>query len=320
MNSALAVPGVLFPVFFLLALGSALRFSGFLSDAAAKGLNKLVFHGALPCMIVDSVSRAPLAEGSLRASLALALATSATAAAGWMLARPLGVPRASRGTFCQTVLRSNNAYVGIPVMAGAFAAHPELGDGGLPLAFLTLAPCLLLYNVLGVAFLIRTGDGVSARRRLATLASGVVRNPLIKACLAGLALLALRVKFGWSLPSPIARTLTTFGGMATAGSLLALGASLTPERFRAALRPAAAASLVKLVICPLLGLVVCSAFRLPPLHRFVVLSYLACPSAVASYVMAEEMGGDAALAGSSVALSTVLSAISLGLVLFFFVP
>ena len=318
MNAALAIPGVLFPVFSLLAVGMALRHVGFFGEEASKGLNKLVFYGALPCMLVDSISRAPVAEGSALASGCLALATLATAATGWFLAPLLGISRDSRGTFCQTVLRSNNAYVGIPVMASAFSATPALEATGMSLAVMTLAPCLLLFNVLGVAFLLRAEGG--SARKLLQVAGGALRNPLILACLTGSALLWAREAWGFSLPVPLARTVSTFGGMATAGSLLALGGSLTPSRMRAAFRGACAASLVKLVLCPLAGLAVCMAFSLPPLHRYVVMTFLACPSAVASFVMAGEMGGDARLAGSSVALSTLLSPLSLGLVLFLFFP
>ncbi len=327
MNAALAIPGVLFPVFSLLAIGMVLRHVGFVGEDAAKGLNKLVFYGALPCMLVSSISGAPMADGSALASVCLALATLATAAIGWFLAPILGIARASRGTFCQTVLRSNNAYVGIPVMASAFSGNPALNETGMALAVMTLAPCLLLYNVLGVAFLLRPegGDGSAAGQRapwrsLLRVAAGALRNPLILACLTGSALLWAREKWGFALPTPIARTVSTFGDMATAGSLLALGASLTPARLRAAFRGACVASLVKLVLCPLAGLAICSALGLPPVHRYVVMTFLACPSAVASFVMAGEMGGDSRLAGSSVALSTLLSPVSLGLVLLLFLP
>ena len=108
--------------------------------------------------------------------------------------------------------------------------------------------------------------------------------------------------------------------MATPGSLIALGATLTPARLRASIADAHKAALLKLVVCPMLGVVVCALLGLPPLHRFIVLCYLACPSAVASYVMAEAMGGDARLAGSAVALTTLYSAFSLAAVLLLFTP
>ena len=321
----LSVLGILFPVFALLALGAALRHFGFLSEAFAAGLNKLVFYGALPCLLVDSISRSAPTPGSGRASLALALGTVGIAVVAWVLAVPMGVSRASRPSFCQSVFRSNNAYVGLPVMALAFTGKGFAAEG-MALAMLTLAPCLLLYNGMAVVVLTRPDETAPPLRRLGRVCIGILRNPLILACLSGLALLALRRRLGVSPEAwadsgnPLLKTIRLFGTMATPGSLIALGATLTPARLRASIADAHKAALLKLVVCPLLGLVVCLALGLPPLHRFIVLCYLACPSAVASYVMAEAMGGDARLAGSAVALTTVYSALSLGAVLLLALP
>lgn len=313
------VAGIVFPVFALLALGAALRRSGFLSPKFAGELNKLVFYGALPCLLVDSIRRADPEAGSGASALALALATLATFAVAWLAAVPCGVPRASRATFCQTVFRSNNAYVGIPVMALALAGTPDEAHG-LAVATLTLAPCLLLYNALGVAVLTKPGAGESRARRMLDVALGIARNPLILGCLCGLALLALKNRAGVVPPRPVAETVRIFGTMATPGSLVALGASLDLGRVRACLRGACAAAVVKLAVCPLIGAAICAALDLPPLHRFVVVTYLSCPSAVASFVMAEAMGGDAPLAAASVALTTVLSVFSLSATILLFLP
>ena len=321
----LSVLGILFPIFFLLALGALLRHTGFLTEAFASGLNKLVFYGSLPCLLVDSISRSDPTAGSGRASLALALATVAIGAVAWILALPLGISRSSRPSFCQTVFRSNNAYVGLPVMALAFAGTAA-EKAAMALATLTLAPCLLLYNVMAVVILTRPDESAPPLRRVLRVCLGVFRNPLILACLTGLALLALRLRLGvgteaWAKSgNPFLKTIRLFGTMAAPGSLIALGATLTPERLRASLLDAHKAAALKLAVCPLLGFLICLALGIPPLHRFIVLIYLACPSAVASYVMAESMGGDARLAGSSVALTTIYSALSLAAVLLLAAP
>lgn len=313
------VIGILFPVFALLAIGAAMRSRRFLSGEFASGLNKLVFYGALPCLLVDSIWRAEPAAGTGASALALALATLATFVAAWVFAVPCGVSRESRPTFCQTVFRSNNAYVGIPVMALALAGRPDEADG-LTVATLTLAPCLLLYNGLGVLVLSKSDSSASPLRRVAGSVAAMARNPLIVACICGLTLLVLRTRAGILPPRPVAETVRVFGRMATPGSLIALGASLEPARVKASFRGAVVASVFKLAVCPLLGAAICAAMGLPPLHRFVVLVYLSCPSAVASFVMAEAMGGDAPLAGASVALSTVLSAVSLSVALLLAMP
>lgn len=313
------VAGIVFPVFAMLFLGAALRARGFLSAKFAGDLNKLVFYGALPCMLAHSVSHADPVSGTGLSALALALSTLATFAFAWVFALPLGIPRASRPTFCQTVFRSNNAYVGIPVMALALAGRPG-GEGGMTVATLTLAPCLLLYNALGVAVLTKSAPGESRLSQCVDVLRGICRNPLIIGCVAGLALLFLRTRAGIALPRPVEETVRIFGTMATPGSLVALGASLDARRVRESFRGACAASFVKLAACPLMGVAICAALGLPPLHRFVVVAYLSCPSAVASFVMADAMGGDAPLAAASVALTTVLSVFSLSAAILLFLP
>ena len=314
-----SVIGILFPVFAMLALGVFLKKSRLLSDAFAKDLNALMFHGALPCMLVDSISCAEPAGGARETALALALATLATFAAAWIFAVPCGISRAARPTFCQTAFRSNNAYVGIPVLALALSGRPG-GEAGLAVATLALAPCILLYNVLGVLVLVRPSAGGSALRRSVRSAAALLRNPLILACIAGMALLGLRISAGVALPSPVAETIRLFGKMATPGSLIALGASIDAARIRGAFHGACVTAAFKLALCPLFGAAVCAALGLDPMQRFIVVTYLCCPSAVASFVMAEAMGGDSGLAGASVAFTTILSAVSLSLGILLFLP
>lgn len=319
LSSIPTVFGTLFPIYALLALGAWLRHVGFISGDLAKGLNKLVFNVALPCLVAHSIETAPIADGWMKAALALAGGTLAVFALAWFLSPVMGISNFSRPSFCQAVFRSNNAYIGIPVMLFAFDGRPDLGEMS-SLAMLTLAPCLILYNVMAVAILTKTDGGDTFGKRAGKLALGMLKNPLILGCLAGIALLLLRVGCDINLPPPLAKTIRTLGAMATPGSILALGASLTPAILRANLPGAHWAALLKLVAAPLAGLVFAALLALPALHTFVVLCYLACPSAVASFVMAQAMGGDADIAGSSVALTTIYSFISLSLVLLLAMP
>ena len=318
-DSILHVFGTLTPIYAILALGAWLRRIGFISASLASGLNRLVFNVALPCFVARSIAVAPVAAGWERSTLALMGGTLIVFAAAWFLAPAMGISSFSRPSFCQAVFRSNNAYIGIPVMLFAFRDRPDLAEMS-SLAMLTLAPCLLLYNVLAVAILTRPGAAETPAARARSVARGMLRNPLILASLAGIALLLLRLKAGFTLPAPVDKSIVTLGQMATPGSILALGASLTPDILRANLRGAHWTALLKLVVAPLAGLALATALALPPLHRFVVICYLACPSAVASFVMAQAMGGDADIAGSSVALTTIYSFISLSAVLLWAMP
>ncbi len=319
LSSILHVLATLFPIYAILALGAWLRHAGFVTETVARGLNKIVFNVALPCFGVRAIATSPVSDGWEFASASLALGTVVVCALACLLAPVFGISRFSRPSFCQSAFRSNNAYIGIPAMQFAFQSRPDLGDA-MSLALLTLAPCLLLYNVMAVAILTKTGDNVPFWRKLPAVVGGMLRNPLIIASLTGLALLAARLRFDWSLPPMADNTVKTLGAMATPGSILALGASLTPKILRANLRGAHWACLLKLVVAPLAGLLFCQLFGLPPLNRFVVVCYLSCPSAVASFVMAQAMDGDADIAGSTVALSTIYSVVSLSAVILLAMP
>ena len=316
LSSLVAVAGIVAPIFLVLLLGALLRATGFLTEAFASALNRFVFWIPLPCMIVRSISSSRVGDGWLALTEVLVVVTFVTAVIAWALARPLGISRASRGTFTQTVFRCNTAYVGIPVLALAFKGSPLEGTV-LSYAALGLAPCLILYNILAVIVLTPSSETPEPLgRRLVRVLRGVARNPLIIACVVGTLLLCLPVR----LPRFVDNTLGLMGSMASGGALFALGATLTPDRLRASLRAAHVVALLKLVMCPLVGAATCALFGLAPELRIVVLVFLACPSAVASFVMAEAMHGDAPLAGSAVALTTIYSLFSLGAVLLFAMP
>ena len=87
-----------------------------------------------------------------------------------------------------------------------------------------------------------------------------------------------------------------------------------------ALRGAHIACVLKLLVCPLLGAILAYGIGLKPDARFVALIYLTCPTAVASFVMAQAMKGDDVLAGGAVALSTLYSVLALALMLYLFGP
>ena len=309
-----AVINTLVPVFAIVFLGAVLRATGFLTEAFSTVLNKFVFWIPLPCMIIHTIKGSEIGADCFDTAAVLMLSTLVIGAIAWWGAKWFGIQEHSRGSFTQSVFRSNNAYIGIPVMLMAYQGHSNLQQVA-SLAMLTLAPCLILYNVLAVIVLTPSGTG-SRAKRYSKLAKGIVTNPLIIACVAGGFLFFTK----FELPRGIDNTIKTLGDMATSGALVALGASLTPDRLRSAMRGANVVSFLKLVVCPLIGLGFSMLFGLSPEGRFVALIYLACPSAVASFVMAQAMKGDSVLAGGAVALSTVYSVISLAVVLLFTMP
>ncbi|WP_372806597.1 AEC family transporter [Pontiella sp.] len=298
------------PIFLLIALGKVLQKSGFFPEAFFKSLNRFVFWLALPCLLIGSISSAKLEFGTISRIVALfAAATLLSLALAWVVARMLKLPAPTKGAFIQGAFRGNGAFVGLPVIVYSLAeANPEAHTLGT----VVLAPVVVIFNVLSVGVLLHYGKNKhGAGESVATFLLQMVKNPLLMACLLGIALNLL----GIGLPVFLARSLEALGKSALPLVLMGIGAGLAFERLRGAASPSLIASLIKVVAAPALGFLLAGLFQLDLTGKMIAIFYLGCPAAGMSYVMADVMGNDATLAGRIIAVSTLLSAITIPIII-----
>ena len=283
----------LIPVFALLGLGVAVRRVGLLSGEAANGLNRLVANVALPALLLLKVGTSPLEKNFSPVLMAVcAGVVVAVAGAAWWLAAAWRLPRRQLGVFAQAATRGNLAYVGFPVILAAY------GDTGLRLAAVTAATLFPVMNFLGVAAL-EAARG--ERESLGRLLLRVLRNPLVASSLLGLGLAA----FGWQPWGWLGSTLQILSDFALPGALLALGAQLSLEVWHDLWKPAVAVSVLKVAVQPAIALVALRALGMTPLETAVGVLLMAAPTAIASYPVAAELGGDTDLAGACVVATTI---------------
>ncbi len=306
------VLNTLLPLLLIVGLGAFLRRIGFLSPAQVREINRLLYWVALPAMLFYQTAEAQIqGDAVLRVCLVLCGGMIAALLAGYALARILRVPQGALGAFVQGSYRSNLAYIGLPVIllaltnAGGGVAADQRALAVVAIGMLTPA-----YNLVAVVVLLtarptngKTQIGPEIRRILLAMVS----NPLVISCAAGL-LVAL---LPWDLPAVLHQTFATVGQMSTALALIGIGASLTLAALGENLRLASAAALIKVGLSPLAGYFFATWLGLAPVELQIALICLACPTAAASYVMAEQLGSDAKLAASIIVLSTLLSVVSL---------
>lgn len=301
----------LLPIFLIIALGKALTRASFFSNDLARNLNRLTYWVALPALLLDKVSNATFSANEIsRISLLLILATIGSAAVGTILAFVLKLNRRTAGAFIQGSSRGNNAFIGLPVILYSMTG---LSPNIEAVATIALAPAIVFYNIFSVTVLLAFSDskGRSAAATAGTFLKQLLTNPLLIACVAGL----LFNTFGLHFPTAIQRSLSALGGAALALALLSIGSSLSFKGLGNGLPLALLSSSIKVFIQPLIGLGLALLINLPPTDRQILLIYLACPTAVASYVLADIFNSDRELAGHIIVLSTLLSAISLSLIL-----
>lgn len=298
------------PIFLLIALGKLLQKSAFFSEAFFKGLNKLVFWFALPALLVSSISTARLElETISKIVLLLTLGTLLSLAFAWIIARLLKLSSPKSGSFIQGSFRGNGAFIGLPVIIYSMGS---LDPSVEALGTVLLAPLVVLFNILGVTVLLHYGKKkYTAGESIATFLLQLVKNPLIIACAIGLVLNLTNM----ALPVFLSRSLDALGRAALPLILISIGSSLTFEPLRGAASPSLIASLIKTVVTPMFGFLLAGLFDLSTTERMIAVFYLAAPAAGMSYVMAEVMGNDASVAGRIVALSTLLSGITLPIII-----
>ncbi len=302
----------LMPIFLIIALGKLLCRFGFFSDSLVKGINQLTYWVALPALLFSEISSAVFDAGEVRRiTLMLISATLIAFLLGYLAARLLRLPHRALGAFVQGCGRGNNAFIGLPVILYALA-------GTLPnvkaLATVALGPAIIFYNFSSIIILLAHGE----KQQKGAAAVGVflkqlLLNPMIIACVAGL----LINSAGFPVPLMFARTFAALGQSALPLALLCIGSSLTFEKTPAAASPALIASLIKVFALPAIGLLLGRVWGVSGTELKILLIYLACPTATASYVLADMFGSDAPLAGRIIVISTLLSAISLSLIVAF---
>jgi predicted permease len=306
----MTVVNSLAPIVIVIALGALLRATRFLSEDFFNGMNKLTFWVGLPALLFHKVAEAQFqGDAALGIAWVLFAGTGACIIVAYAGALALRLPRKSVGSFVQGSFRGNLVYVGLPVILYALAQSGADSAAIESTAIIAIAPVVPVYNIVSVLILSLHGSS-GQRPSIRSLAAQLATNPLILACVLGLAVCL----GGIGLPTAASRSLHAVGQIALPLALLAIGSSLTFERLRGSVFAASLVTFVKVVVGPAAGYAVARWLGLDAVETCIALVFLACPTATASYVMAQQMGADETLSGSAVVISTLASLIPLAVV------
>ena len=295
-SAALAVS---LPTFAWVALGILLALAGLLPQVLHDRISLLAFNYGLPLMLFAGAAQVDYsALGSARYLLAGVLATLLTFALSWAYSRWRKHPRALQGIFVQSAFRSNLAIVGVALTLSAY------GELGPRLAALPVALMTVLYNVLAVWVLNTT---LGTRTSAAAMLGYILRNPLVIGITAGVCLSIS--------PLPVPGLLAPVGAALSAVFLplvlVCIGASMNFSRLYQAGALTWEASLWRLCIAPLLGVLLALSMGVRDEQLGVLFLLLATPVAASSHVMVIGARGDGVLAASMVVLTTALSLLTI---------
>ena len=298
------VINIVLPVFLIIGLGFGIRRAGLVDDSFFEQTNRLVFYICLPLLLFYKIGTADFSS-SFKPALVLttSCAVGCCFVLAWFYGRWQKYPPPVQGAFCQGAFRGNLAYIGLAIVFNAY------GDAGLTRAGVLLGFLVPVLNLFAILALVLPHQG--QKNSLASISRQILLNPLIIASLAGI---------GWSffrLPMPTVadRALTIATAMTLPLALLSIGGSFSLDRLRGDIKKTTLAVTFKLAVLPLLTALLMLAANITGLDFGVGLLMAGAPTAVATYIMADKMGGDGELAGSIVVLATACSAFTYTLLL-----
>lgn len=312
-----AVNSVL-PVILLVALGYILKKTNFFTAEFLRVANKTVFRVLLPVLLFVNLAELDSFSQLKWDAVLYALAAIAILFCIGLFLAHITSDRCQKGVMLQGVVRSNFALVGVPL------AQLMAGDKGVQSAALLSAFTIPVFNVLSVIALSVYIQGESGGKgRMSKTLRGILRNPLIIGVLAGILCVLLKPLAG-HLPSGVTAFMGkfTFVGTvleylakaSTPVALLVLGGQFEKSSIRGLKKQIMLGVTGRLILAPLIGLGGAVLLQKMGFLYFdngtyaALIALFATPAAVASAIMAEEMGNDGQLAGQLVVWTTLLSA------------
>ncbi|MGM0543043.1 MAG: AEC family transporter [Pseudomonadota bacterium] len=294
-----SINGALGPLFLLILLGAVLGVKRWPSDTFWPHMERLIYFLLFPAMLVATLATADVSQVPVtRLALVLLGAMAAFGLLLWRLRVRLKLTPAAFTSVFQGAVRFNT-YVGV---AGAAALH---GSAGATTAAVAVALMVPVVNVMCVASFVAAGTLGNASIGKSIMA--LVKNPLILACLLGIALNLSGVGLpGWSHD-----TVELLGRAALPLGLVAVGVALRPAALLRLDRGVLATNSIKLLLMPALVLVLGWLVGLDAVSRDVALLFAALPTATSAYILARQLGGDAELMAAIITGQTLLAMLTL---------
>ena len=298
----MALLELILPIFAIIFLGFFLKKAARVDEAFVQILNQLVYQVFLPVLVFWEISRAPF-QSSFNPRLVII--TYGAMGFIWLTVlvagKALGVGNAQAGVLAQGSFRGNLAYIGLAVAFNLYGS-PGLSKAGVLAGF--MIPFMNFFSILGLILSRPVGR---SKLGWGSLIRSVFLNPLILASFIGLGF-----SYGsWQLPAILANTLRLLSGLSLPLALISLGGNLSFRGIKGELTLAIIGTLLKLIFLPGIGVLLLHYGQITGFDFRLTVILLACPTAVVTYIMTSELGGNKELSASIIMLTTLTSMFSI---------
>ena len=290
---------ILIPLYLLITLGYILNKYQFPNKEFWPGIEKMTYYVLFPTLIFVALLKADVnlaLLGKVLAVISIPAVLSALLQWSGFLSPTLG--RATFSSMFQGAIR-NNTMISLVIVAWLVPSN------WVAIIALIILIMVQLNNLSSIFILLKYGDNNGNIAPQWWL--NIIKNPLIIACILGLTLNALKIE----LAKPLINTADFLGRSALPFALLTVGAGLKFSSLFEKKLAISLSSFAKLILTPLASWGMCIALDADPNLTKVAIIFSAMPTAISSYILAKQMGGDADTMAQIVTVQTILAAFTI---------
>lgn len=294
------------PMFLIMSAGYGIRCLGLMDRKDVFKVNKVCFIVFLPAMLFYNIYSSDL-SGAVRPALMIYALTSVVIIylISWLTINRFEPNHALKSVTIQGLYRSNYVIMGIPI------ATALLGADNLGPISVMIGIVVPLYNVLAVICLEHFNGNKSS---LKDKVLPIIKNPLIISSLLGILTLIFHIK----LPYSIETAVSDVGKIAAPLQLFLLGVFFDFRGLKKYFKQLIAVNIGKLIFFPSMFLTLAYVLGFRQADFVSLFGIYAAPTAISSFTMAQQMGGNDELAGDIVVSTTAFSCFTMFLWIFLF--
>jgi len=298
------------PIFMLMIIGNLLRRNQILDEAFWSLNDKLVYWILMPALLFNEISQIHFSP-ALFASYAIVILGGffVVILLSIFLGKICGYSGAISSSVMQGAAR-HNAFIALAISGSLFGAN------GLAIGTSLMAILIPVVNVVIVTFMVIVLQDTKSnndKTRLTSVVTELAKNPLILAIIVGFVFSVANAK-----DVPVIHETTRLLGLgAIPVLLLGLGANIKIRNLSMRISPLIISCVLKLAIFPLIVYFVSDYFEFNAIEKIVLVIFACAPTAVSSYTLAKQLGGEAELMTTIITLQTALSFVTIPLILAF---
>ena len=299
MDNIIISLNVVLPLFIIMVLGYLLKKYEVYDIKSLKVFNNVVFKVFLPLHLFNSIYKTNLNEvfdkrfiifivGMIIALFSLLI----------ILIPKIEKDNKKIGVIIQGLFRTNFVIMGLPIATSIFG-ESEIGTVAIVIAFV-----IPVFNILAVISLELFR---SSKINYLNIIKEILKNPLIIGAMAGI----LVLKFQVALPNFLKITINDLSKVATPLAILLLGGSFEFCSVKKYFRLTMGIIVLKLIFLPLMFVALGVIAGFTGIKLLIIYIIFGAPTAVSSFNMAQQMGGDSDLAGQIVVFTTSASIVTI---------